>query len=164
MGKVLAFKKQGEGCGNCWYFFSRAENGGFAQNHSEGYCRHPEVMKVTDTDRMSVIKKDFQRRPDQWCPKYVHVDAPEMKKLQVLSGIKFSLLCLKKRPESTEKDVVDTEEYRNLVDFFYQENRKHVKINQYKAMRRDASYFMNLIDEMTTYYLKRSKDRRHRDV
>jgi len=83
-----------------------------------------------------------------------------MKKLQFASGIKFVLLCMQQRLKSHGTDVEKTNEYNELVDQFYQENKKLITINQYKAAKRDPGYFAFLMEEITAYYKKKSKSRR----
>ncbi len=56
-------------------------------------------------------------------------------------------------------EIENAEEYVELVDQFYQENRKLMTINQYKAAKRDPRYFVSLIEEITEYYTHKSKNR-----
>jgi thiamine biosynthesis lipoprotein ApbE len=56
-------------------------------------------------------------------------------------------------------EIEKAEEYVELVDQFYQENRKLMTINQYKAAKRDPRYFVSLVEEITEYYKQKSKNR-----
>jgi thiamine biosynthesis lipoprotein ApbE len=87
------------------------------------------------------------------------VDSPAMKKLQFISGIKFMLLCMQQSLKRYADEIEQAEEYVELVDQFYQENRKLMTINQYKAAKRDSRYFVSLIEEMSEYYKQKSKNR-----
>jgi hypothetical protein len=55
------------------------------------------------------MQQDLYCDPSYRCPKYVSTDSPEMKKLQIITSIKFSLLCLMRRPEYSAPGVVDTQ-------------------------------------------------------
>jgi len=53
--------------------------------------------------------------------------------LQFVSGIKFVFLCMQQRLKRYAAEIEKAEEYVELVDQFYQENRKLVTINQATA-------------------------------
>jgi hypothetical protein len=67
---------------------------------------------------------------------------------------------MKQRLKNDTAEMEKDEEYRELVDKFYQENRKLMTINQYKATKRDAGYFAALIEETIGYYKQESKNRK----
>jgi hypothetical protein len=160
MGKVLAFRGPEEKCANCWYYTPHSSD---LKEHTvsfAGYCRHPDRMKASCPDHPVVERLGLHCDSGQWCPKYVNVDSPAMKKLQFVSGIKFILLCMKQRLKNDTAEMEKDEEYRELVDKFYQENRKLMTINQYKATKRDAGYFAALIEETIGYYKHESKNRK----
>jgi hypothetical protein len=160
MGRVLAFRRPEEKCANCWYY---APHDSDLKGHTAsftGYCRHPDRTKASCPDNPVVERLGLHCDSSQWCPKYVNVDSPAMKKLQFVSGIKFVLLCMQQRLKSYTDGIEKDEEYRELVDQFYQENRKLLTINQYKAAKRDTKYFAALIEETIGYYKKDSKNRK----
>ena len=161
MGEVLAFRRPEENCTNCWYYTSH-RNGYYIRHPAfhAGNCRHPDRTKDFYPGHPLVERVGLHCDPGQWCPKYVNIDSPAMKKLQFVSGIKFVLLCMQQRPKSHSTDVEKTNEYSELVDQFYQENKKRMTINQYKAAKRDPGYFSFLMEEITAYYKKKSKSRR----
>ena len=161
MGKVLAFRGRGENCTNCWYYTPHRDDYSGNAVSSIGYCRHPVRTKDTTPSPLLIKQLGLNCNHGKWCPKYVHVDSPAMKKLQFVSGIKFVLLCMQQRLKRYAAEIENAEEYRELVDQFYQENRKLMTINQYKATKRDPKYFASLIDEITEYYKQKSKNREH---
>ena len=159
MGKVLAFRRPEEKCANCWYYTPHNNNNKAHTTSFTGYCRHPDRTKAVCPDHPVIERLGLHCNSGKWCSKYVNVDSPAMKKLQFMSGIKFVFLGMQKRLKgytSIEKD----DEYRELVDQFYQENRKLMTINQYKATKRDAKYFAALIEETIGYYKQESKNRK----
>ncbi len=160
MGKVLAFRRPEERCANCWYYTPHDND---HKGHSvsfAGYCRHPDRAKAACPDHPVIERLGLHCDSAHWCPKYVNVDSPAMKKLQFVSGIKFVLLCMRQRLKSHAAGIEKDDEYRELVDQFYQENRKLMTINQYKATKRDAGYFATLIEETIEYYKQESKNRK----
>lgn len=159
MGKVLAFRGSEENCTNCWYYAPHRNDYTGRAGSLTGYCRHPDRTKDSYPTRLLIEQLGLHCNHGQWCPKYVHVDSPAMKKLQFVSGIKFVLLCMQQRLKSYAYGIENAEEYRELVDQFYQENRKLITINQYKAAKRDPRYFDSLIKEITEYYKHKSKNR-----
>jgi hypothetical protein len=159
MGKVLAFRGRGENCTNCWYYSSRRNDYLGNIDSSIGYCRHPVHTQYAAPTPLLITQLGLNCNPDKWCPKYVHVDSPAMKKLQFISGIKFMFLCMQQSLKRYADEIEQAEEYVELVDQFYQENRKLMTINQYKAAKRDPRYFVSLIDEMSEYYKQKSKNR-----
>lgn len=66
---------------------------------------------------------------------------------------------MEQRLKNYAAEIEKAEEYVELVDQFYQENRKLMTINQYKAAKRDPRYFVSLIEEMSEYYTQKSKNR-----
>ena len=159
MGKVLAFRRPEEKCANCWYYAHHNNNVKGYTASITGYCRQPDRAKAAYPDHPVIEQFGLSCDPEQWCPKYVNVNSHAMKKLQFLSGIKFVFLSMKQRlkgSNSIEKD----DEYKELVDQFYRENRNLMTIGQYKATKRDAKYFASLIEETIGYYKKESKNRR----
>ncbi len=66
---------------------------------------------------------------------------------------------MQQRMKSFAAEIEKADEYRELVDQFYQENRNLMTINQYKAAKRDPVYFASLIEETTEYYKQQSKNR-----
>jgi hypothetical protein len=159
MGKVLAFKGAGENCTNCWYYASHCSDDPARDFSSIGYCRHPARTNDASLNPLSIKRLGLNCNPGKWCPKYVHVDSPAMKKLQFISGVKFVFLCMQQRLKSYAVGIEHAEEYRELVDQFYRENRKLMTINQYKAAIRDPQYFTSLIEELSRYYTQKSKNR-----
>jgi hypothetical protein len=157
MAKILAFRRPEESCTNCWYFTpGRHDNRG----GTSGYCRHPERTKDVHPGNHAIERLGLHCDASQWCPKYVNVDSPAMKKLQFVSGIKFMLLCMRRSLRSTARKIEEADDYRELVDQFYQENRKIMTINQYKAAKRDQGYFITVIEEAIQFYKKTSKNER----
>jgi hypothetical protein len=124
-----------------------------------GYCRHPVRTKDAAPTPLVITQLGLNCSPNKWCPKYVHVNSPAMQKLQFVSGIKFVFLCMQQRLDRYAAEIEKAEEYVELVDQFYQENRKLMTINQYKAAKRDPRYFVSLIEEITEYYTQKSKNR-----
>ena len=159
MGKVLAFRGRGENCTNCWYYSPHRNDYSGNTDSSIGYCRHPVRTKDAAPTPLLITQLGLNCNPDKWCPKYVHVNSPAMKKLQFVSGIKFVFLCMQQRLKRYAAEIEKAEEYVELVDQFYQENRKLMTINQYKAAKRDPRYFVSLIEEITEYYTQKSKNR-----
>ncbi|HVO67206.1 MAG TPA: hypothetical protein VMT12_12035 [Syntrophales bacterium] len=159
MGKVLAFRRPEERCANCWFYAAHSNNYKAQTTSLTGYCRHPDRTKVAFQDNPVIERLGLHCDPEQWCPKYVNVDSPAMKKLQFVSGIKFVLLCMQ-RLKSYAAGIEKDEEYGELVNQFYHENRKLMTINQYKATKRDAKYFAALIEETIGYYKQESKNRK----
>ncbi len=66
---------------------------------------------------------------------------------------------MQQRLKGHTADMEKVEEYRELVDQLYRENKKLMTINQYKAAKRDPQYFASLIDELAGYYAQKSKNR-----
>jgi hypothetical protein len=165
MGKVLAFRRTEETCENCWYYIVRRESHRESDQPQGNYCGHPDRVKGCYLYRLRIGRLGLQRDSGQWCPKYVHMDSTVMKKLQVVANIRFALFDLQRGSGSSPSGKADTAslEYRELVDQFYQENRKIMTINQYKAARRKSEYFVDLIDEAFEYYKRKSKEQRHKD-
>ncbi len=159
MGKVLAFRRPEENCTNCWYYAPHHPDYKGIPVSSTGYCRHPLRTKNAYPSRLLIKLLGLHCNPGQWCPKYVNVASPAMKKLQFVSGIKFLLSCMQQRMKSSAAVIEKADEYRELVDQFYQENRNLMTINQYKAAKRDPVYFAALIEETTEYYKQQSKNR-----
>lgn len=163
MAKVLAFRRADESCANCWYYFTpRGDNWNFDQP-SGNYCGHPDRVKDCHLSRMTIRKLDLYRDSGQWCPKYVNVDSPVMKKLQSIADIRFVLFNLQRVPGSLSVGRADAEsdEYRELLDRFYLDNRRIMTINQYKAAKRDPDYFITVIDEAFEYYKRKSREHRY---
>ncbi|HBH87305.1 MAG TPA: hypothetical protein DDY17_06875 [Syntrophaceae bacterium] len=159
MGKVLTFRGAGENCTNCWYYTPHRNDHSGHAGSSIGYCRHPARINDTTLTPMLIKQLGLTCNPGKWCPKYVHVDSPAMKKLQFISGIKFVLLCMQQRLKGHAANIEKVEEYRELVDQLYRENKKLMTINQYKAAKRDPQYFASLIEELAGYYAQKSKNR-----
>jgi hypothetical protein len=67
---------------------------------------------------------------------------------------------MQQRLKSHAEPIEKADEYRELLDQFYMENKKLMTINQYKAARRDQKHFVALIEEVLEYYKKESKNRR----
>jgi len=160
MSKVLAFRRPEENCANCWYFTPHNSDYIGHAVSSTGYCRHPDRTKASYPDHPVIGRLGLHCDPGKWCPKYVNVDSPAMKKLQFISGIKFVLLSMQQRPKSYTAGIEKDDEYMELVDQFYQENKKLMTINQYKASKRDVRYFAALIEETIGHYKQESKNRR----
>jgi len=165
MGKVLVFRRPDESCANCWYYIVPRESRRELDKPAGNYCGHPDRVKDGHLDRMMIKKLKLCRDEGQWCPKYVNIDSPVMKKLQSVAGIRFALFNLQRIPGSLSAGKVNTasDEYRELLDHFYLENKKIMTINQYKAAKRDPDYFITLIDEAFEYYKKKSRNQRHPD-
>jgi len=165
MGKVLSFRRPEESCASCWYYIIPRESHWELDKHPGNYCGHPERVKDCHLDRMMIKKLELCRDAGQWCPKYVNVDSPVMKKLQSLAGIRFALFNLQRIPGSVPAGKVDTDsdEYRELLEHFYLENKKILTINQYKAAKRNPDYFVTLIDEAFEYYKRKSREQRRLD-
>lgn len=159
MGKVLAFRKPEESCANCWFFTSQTSAYIGHADPQPGYCRQPDRIKDSSPIHPLIERLGLHCDPGRWCPKYVHADSPAMKKLQFVSGIKFVLLCLQQRLKSNTAGIEKTDEYGELVDKFYLENKKLVTINQYKAMKRDMGYFVHIIEETIKFYKQKSRER-----
>jgi hypothetical protein len=161
MSKVLAFRRPEENCANCWYYTPHRKDYISHDVPPTGYCRHPDRTKDSYPICHPLIERlGIQCDPRQWCPKYITIDSPEMKKLQFISAVKFLLLCMQHRLRSSLDGIEKAYEYRELVDQFYMENKKLTTINQYKAAKRDSGYFVTLIEETIHYYKKMSKNRR----
>jgi hypothetical protein len=159
MGKVLAFRGADENCANCWYYTHHRNDQKGKVASSTGYCRHPDRTKDFFPSHPVIERLGLHCEPGQWCPKYVHVDSSAMKKLQFISGIKFVLSCMRQSMKTYDSGIEKADEYRELVDQFYLENKKLMTINQYKAAKRDPVYFAALIDETTQYYKLKSRNR-----
>lgn len=160
MGKVLSFRGPEEKCANCWYYTSQRKDEKGCAVSSVGYCRHPDRIKGSPLSHPVIERLGLHCNPAQWCPKYVNVDSPEMKKLQFISGIRFVLFNMQQLPKTYSSGVEKSDEYRELVDQFYGENRKLMTISQYKAAKRDVGYFAALVEETAKYYKQKSKHRR----
>lgn len=160
MAKVLAFRRPEENCTNCWYHSPQRSDDRDRSVLPGGYCRHPDRAKDSDQGRSSRRGLCVSCDPGNWCPKYVNVDSPAMKKLQFVSGIKFVLLCMQQRLKNHAEPIEKAVEYRELVDQFYLEYKKLMTINQYKAAKRDQRHFVTLIEEAFEYYRKESRNRR----
>lgn len=165
MGKVLAFRKPEEICGTCWYYIISRESKGEESPPSGGYCRHPDRMKQFHLNLLPIEKIGMHRLFGQWCPKFIHINSPVMKKLQSVSGIKFALCILRRSPVEHNAVRADTssDEYRELLNLFYEEHKKIMTINQYKAAKRDVEHFINLIDDAFKYYKKKIREQRYLD-
>jgi hypothetical protein len=163
MGKVLVFRKPDESCANCWYYIVPRESHWEPDKPAGNYCGHPDRVKDCHLNRVIIEKMGLRRDSGQWCPKYINIDSPVMKKLQSVAGIRFALFNLQRIPGSlpVEKVNTDSDEYRELLDHFYLENKKIMTINQYKAAKRNPDYFITLIDEAFEYYKKKSRNQRH---
>ena len=165
MGKVLVFRRPDESCASCWYYIVPRESHWELDKPAGNYCGHPDRVKDCHLTRVIIEKMGLRRDSGQWCPKYIHIDSPVMKKLQSVAGIRFVLFNLQRIPGSLSAGKVNTgsDEYRELLDQFYLENKKIMTINQYKAAKRDTDYFITLIDEAFEYYKKKSRNQRHLD-
>ena len=159
MGKVLAFRRPEENCANCWYYTSHASANTGHDASPNGFCRHPDRTKDDASIHQMIEQLGVHCDPDQWCPKYVHIDSPAMKKLQFVSGIKFALLCMQQRLNSYTAGIENSDEYKELVEQFYQGNRKLMTINQFKGAKRSSGYFVDLIEETMKYYWQKSRER-----
>ena len=159
MGKVIAFRRPEENCANCWYYTSHANAYTGHDSSPNGFCRHPDRTKDGSPVHPLIERLGVHCNPDQWCPKYIHIDSPAMKKLQAVSGIKFALLCMQQSLKSYTGGIENTDEYRELVDQFFMENKKLMTINQFKAAKRASGYFVELIDEAMKYYRRKSRER-----
>jgi hypothetical protein len=159
MGKVLTFRKPEENCANCWYYTSHANAYKGHDGSPNGLCRHPDRTKDNPPIHPLIERLGVHCDSDQWCPKYVHIDSLAMKKLQSVSDIKFALLCMQQRMKSYTTGIEESDEYKELVERFYQENKKLMTINQFKATRRSSVYFVELIDEVIKYYRQQSRER-----
>jgi hypothetical protein len=160
MGKVLAFRGADENCANCWYYTPHRNDPTGQAASSTGYCRHPDRAINSCLCHPVIERLGLHCMPDQWCPKYVHVDSTAMKTLQFISGIKFVLLCMQRRVKTYNTEAEKTDEYRELVDQFYLANKKLMTINQYKRAKRDHAYFTALLDETFQYYKQKSRNRK----
>jgi hypothetical protein len=162
MGKVLSFRRSGESCANCWYYIIPRDSHWEIDKPPGNYCGHPDRVKDCHLDRMTIKKLKLYRDSEQWCAKYVNVDSPVMKKLQAVAGIRFVLFNLQRMPGSLPAGKTDagSDEYRELLDQFYLENKRIITINQYKAAKRDPEYFVTLIEETFEYYKRKSREQR----
>jgi hypothetical protein len=165
MGKVLSFRRPEESCANCWYYIVPRESSGEHDQSSGNYCGHPDRVTNCIVSHLMIEKLGLHRDSGQWCPKYISINSPVMKKLQSLAGIRFILFNLRRGLGNLPAGEVDTasDEYRDLVDQFYLEHKKITTINQYKAARRDPEYFVTLIDEAFVYYKRKSIEQRQLD-
>ena len=159
MAKVIAFRRSGENCTNCWYHSPHRRNYKDQSVSPLGYCRHPDRAKNSDSAYSVGKQLRLPCDPGNWCAKYVNADSPAMKKLQFVSGIKFVLLCMQQRLKNHADPIEKADEYRELVDQFYMEYRKLMTINQYKAAKRDQKHFVALIEEALECFRKESKNR-----
>ena len=160
MGKVLAFRRPEERCANCWYYTPHNNNYKEHAASFAGYCRHPDRAKAVCPDHPVIERLGLHCKPGHWCPKYVNIHSPEMKKLQFISGIKFVLFNMQKLPKSGASGIEKSDEYKELVDQFYMENKKLMTVGQYKAAKRNIEYFASMIEEAAQYYKQKTKKRR----
>ena len=159
MAKVLSFRKPEENCVNCWYYSPERSEHEETSVSPVGCCRHPDRVKARGQDSHPGEGLSLPCDPGSWCPKYVNVDSPAMKKMQFVSGIKFVLLCMQQRLKSHAEPMEKADEYGELVDQFYMEYKKRMTINQYKAAKRDQRHFAALIEEAVKYYRQESRNR-----
>jgi len=166
MTKVLAFRRPEESCGTCWYYIGQRESHWELDQPRGSYCGHPDRVKDCFLDRLLIEKMGLHRESHEWCPKYVAKDSSIMKKLQFVAGIRFALFNLQRGSVGLPlgQGAAASDDYRELVDQFYLENKKIVTINQYKAAKRNPEYFISLIDEAFEYYQRKSRAQRHRET
>jgi hypothetical protein len=163
MVKVLVFRRPDESCASCWYYIIPRGSHWDLDQPSGNYCGHPDRVKDCHLNRMTIRNLNLYRDSGQWCPKYINIDSPVMKKLQSIAGIRFILFNMQRVPgnPSVGKADNDSDEYRELLDRFYLENKKIMTINQYKAAKRDPDYFITMIDEAFEYYKRKSREHRY---